>query len=93
MGLLDLGAVRAMQDSIRQNRNLLKKRKKTAKEIADQIPAQGFLTKTEKDFDPEKVAAFKLKMELQRKKHKRLKLIITSVIILLSLTALFMLFI
>lgn len=93
MGLIGAGAIKGMQASLKLNKAQLKKKRLSAKEIAERIPAKGNLSNLNQNIDPEKLAAFNAKMEKQRKKQRNLKVICFSALIIGGITVFVLLFI
>jgi len=79
MGLIDFGAVRGMQQSLTNNRNQLKRSRKSARELAGSLPAPAKGTRKKEVIDLAQIAAFRAEIQLKRRKEDRKKLILMFV--------------
>lgn len=87
------GAIRAMQDSLKMNREQNKRHRKTAKELAESYPAKTSAQKTQIVSDPKKVALVREYILAKRKREKRRNAILLAVLVMIGITLLAMLFI
>lgn len=70
MGLAGLGAIRAMQDSLKMNRAQRKKHRKSAGELAKSHPARSGKITDRKKISAADLAAFRLEIKAKRRRER-----------------------
>lgn len=96
MGMAGYGAIRAMQESLKFNREQRKKHRKSAKELSELYPAKSRKQRRNEaqvKRDPAKIAAFRQQLELQMKRDQRRRMILLSSLVVMGLVLLWMMFI
>ncbi|MGB0177033.1 MAG: hypothetical protein ACPF9D_07700 [Owenweeksia sp.] len=87
------GAIRAMQDSLKMNREQLKKHRKSAGELAKLYPLRNKKPFKYKKASPAEMELFKSELKARRKREDRQKAVLIIGLIIVGIAGISMLFI